>query len=300
MKSKARTAAPKASSDADAPAVPDPVPEGASVPEGVREIAAPWPLEISGVAAVPGGYAVVGDEDPKHGRFWPSGGRFALPGKLKGPESIAVGYGPDAAELWLLLGEKKGRIVDGVGGSYTLGKSFAEEDGRGAEGLAVRWHEERWQVAVAWEGGYYDAEGGKGGIFALPRVALLTWEPGAKPGGKKHRHRLERVFDLQVPLPSQNERFRVPDLIWDGDGILALLVSTDASREVRSHVWIQRFDLDGQPDRAPLKLEERWGAYCAGRNWEALDRTLDGAGLVLGFDEKDPDTRRVLVVFPYP
>ena len=270
-----------------------------AVPDGVIEIAAPWPLEISGVAAVPGGYAVVGDEDPAHGRFWPSGGRFALPGKLKGPESIAVGFGPDAAELWLVLGEKKRRVVDGVGGSYKLGKSFAEEDGRGVEGLALRWHEERWQVAVAWEGGYYDADGGKAGLFALPKVALLTWEPGAKQG-KKTQHSLERVFDLQVPLASETERFRVPDLVWDGDGILALLASTDASRKVRSHVWLQRFDLDGQPDGEALKLEERWGAYCAGRNWEALDRTLDGAGLVLGFDEKDAEERRFLAVMRYP
>ena len=41
---------------------------GFTPPAGVIEVAAPEPLEISGVAAVPGGYAVVGDDTDDHGR----------------------------------------------------------------------------------------------------------------------------------------------------------------------------------------------------------------------------------------
>ena len=59
---------------------------GEILPAGVSEVPAPHPLEISGVAAVPGGYAVVGDEDNEHGRIWPGGARFDFAGKLKGPE----------------------------------------------------------------------------------------------------------------------------------------------------------------------------------------------------------------------
>ena len=268
------------------------------LPTGVREVAAPWPLEISGVAAVPGGYLVVGDEDPKYGRIWPGGGRFALPAKLKGPESVAWAAAPSGETLCLVLGEKKRRLVDLQGGSCKLSKDFAEEHGRGCEGLALRWDETSgagWQAAVAWEGGFYDWDSPRKGEVAAPRIALLPWLPG-----KKQKMTTEAVITLELPQPSAGQRFRVPDLAWDGEGFLVLLASTDRTRKKRAHTWIQRFDLDGKPDGTPLKLEKAWGRYRDGKNWEALDRTFDGTGLVLGHDERDSEKHRALAVFNYP
>src|SRR4029453_2126930 len=102
-------------------------------PAGVSEVLAPHPLEISGVAAVPGGYAVVGDEDNEHGRIWPGGARFDFAGKLKGPESIDVGMGAADEALWLVLGENKGRLIDFDGGACEFAEPFPMRHGRGLE-----------------------------------------------------------------------------------------------------------------------------------------------------------------------
>ena len=264
-------------------------------PSGVTEIPAPHPLEISGVAAVPGGYAVVGDEDPKHGRIWPAGLKFKLPGKLKGPESIDVAFAPDGSELWLVLGEKKRKLVDLQGGKYTFGKEFDEVAGRGLEGVTARWQNGSWQVAVCWEGGFFDSKTKLEGKFTKPRVALLNWTPG-----KKRTKDPEKVFELDVIQPSRGQRFRAADLTWDAGDLLVLLASTDKKRDKKSHTWLQRFDLDGRRLGDPIKLEELWGSYRADKNWEALDHTLDGKGMVMGYDEKDEKKHRALVVFERP
>ena len=65
-----------------------------AVPPGVTEIEAPRPLEISGVAAVPGGYAAVGDDTADHGRLWPGGGHLKVDPKVEDMESIDVGFAP--------------------------------------------------------------------------------------------------------------------------------------------------------------------------------------------------------------
>ena len=54
-------------------------------PAGVSEVLAPHPLEISGVAAVPGGYAVVGDEDNEHGRICRAVPGSTSPANSRGP-----------------------------------------------------------------------------------------------------------------------------------------------------------------------------------------------------------------------
>jgi hypothetical protein len=268
---------------------------GEVLPAGVREVLAPRPLEISGVAAVPGGYAVVGDEANEHGRIWPGGGRFDFGGKLKGPESIDVGFGPQGLPLWLVLGENQHKLIDLEGGEYRLGDDFAAKDGRGPEGLAVRWQTDRWQVAIAWEGGFYDWHSPARGVCARPRIALLTWTRGRGVRGGP-----DATFELEVPEPSATERFRAPDLVFAGDDLLVLLASTDARREQRSHSWLQRFDFDGRPVGLPLKLEQAWGHYHDGKNWEGLSWTLCGTSLVLAHDEKDPERHRALAIMPYP
>ncbi len=269
---------------------------GETLPADLFEVEAPWPLEISGVAAIPGGYAVVGDEEPECGRIWPGGVRFALPGNLKGPESIDVGFRPDGEPLWLVLGEKRRRLIDLDGGQYEFDKRFKEKGGRGLEGVAVRWRDEAWQVAVVWEGGFFDwkPKTKLRGDFRKPKVAIFNWEPGEGPVS----NRLD-VIKLEVPMPSDTQRFRASDLVWDGDSVLVLLTSTDKRRQARDHTWLQRFDLAGQPVGEPFKLEERWGRYSEGKNWEAMDWTLNGDWLVLGYDTKDVQAHRALAVFAY-
>ena len=266
-----------------------------AVPPGVTEIEAPLPLEISGVAAVPGGYAVVGDDTEDHGRLWPGGGRLEVDPRVEDMEAIDVGFGPGGRELWLVLGESERRLSELGGASDRLPPHFEEVCGRGLEGLAVRWAAGLWQVAVVWEGGFYSTWRpgcDPPAAFAKPRVAILQWAPGKGVAGPL------REFELDVPVPDDGERFRATDLVWDGDGLLVLIASGNDKGKEFSHTWLQRFDLKGDAVGAPYKLEERWAAYWAGRNWEALDRTLDGAGLVIGFDEDDG--RRFLAVFPYP
>ncbi len=263
-------------------------------PAGVTEVPAPWPLETSGVAAVPGGYLVVGDDDDDHGHIWPGGKPWPLPPALRGVESVDVGFGPDGVELWLALAEASRTLADSVGGRYVFDKRFAQLCSRGLEGLALRWHNDGWDAAVVWEGGYVSKSciEPPPGTYLKPRVAILRWIPG------RGADRPPRVFDLDPPHPAEAERFRVTDLVWQGDSLLVLLSSKHASRhETYRFTWLQEFDLRGRPVGEPLKLEERWGTYRDGKNWEALDWTLDGR-LVMGYDAKTG--HRALAVFPYP
>ena len=227
---------------------------GQVLPAGVSEVLVPRPLEISGVAAVPGGYAVVGDEDSEHGRIWPGGASFDFGGRLKGPESIDVGFGAGGEAVWLVLGENKERLIDLDGGACELDDPLRMRHGRGLEGLAVRWRDGRWQVALAWEGGFYDWDSPARGTCAKPRIALLTWTRGEGMRGAP-----DAIFELDVPEPSARQRFRAPDLVFDKDGLLVLLASTDARRKRRRHTWLQRFDLAGRPISEPLRLAEGLG-----------------------------------------
>jgi|GEM_PF-3438118 len=267
---------------------------GATPPQGVTEIHAPEPLEISGVAAIPGGYAVVGDDTNDHGRIWPGGARWDINPKVKGPESLDVGFGPDGEEVWFVLGENKRRLSDLSGGTYKFPKAYKEICGRGLEGLAVRKADTGWEVAVLWEGGFYDTRKKKcdpPGVFAKPKVAIVFWSPGKGTEGPV------KEFELDVPELGNGERFRAPDLVWHDDELLVLLASEDRGKQHRSHTWLHRFTLDGAAVGEPLKLEEQWGPYREGKNWEALDWTLDGTGLVMGYDAKRG--HRALAVFAF-
>jgi hypothetical protein len=122
---------------------------------------------------------------------------------------------------------------------------------------------------------------------------LLRWRHGQGCDGVSER------IELEVPVPSAKQRFRAPDLTWAGDHLLVLLASTDKKRSKRKHTWLQRFDLEGAPHGAPLKLEKAWGEYHDGKNWEGLDWALSGTELVLAHDQKDPDRHRALTIFPY-
>ena len=268
------------------------------VPAGVVEVPAPHPPEISGVATVPGGYAVVGDETGDHGRYWPEGGRFAIRPRLEGPESIDVVQSPDGRTHWLILDENKRTLAGGTGTRFELPKVFEEVCGRGLEGLAARWRSGRIDVAVLWEGGFLDPGSkpevdcaAQKGTYRPPRIALLHWKPG------EGAQRIDAVIDLKTPDPGDGERFRAPDLVWTHDGFLVLLSSANSDDRGFSHTWLQRFDHDGEPFGVPLKLEAAWGSYRERKNWEALDWAIDGARLVMGYDSKSGSE---LVIFPAP
>ena len=267
---------------------------GEVLPVEAFEIEAPHPLEISGVASVADGYAVVGDEDPEFGRIWPAGTAFEIGGNLNGPESIAVGFGPAGEELWLILGEKRRTLIDLAGGRHRFSGKFREKEGRGLEGLAVKRTGGAWRVAMAWEGGFFDWKSDRAGEHAAPRIAVFTWIPGVGVGGRI------KTVKVAAPKPSRGQRFGVPDLVWDGDDLIVLLASTDKRRKHKAHTWLQRFAANGRPAGRPFKLEDEWGAYRDGKNWEALDWTLDRQSLVMGHDAKANRAYRALVVFPKP
>lgn len=279
------------------------------IPAGVIEIAAPKPQEISGVAALPpayNGYAVVGDENHKTGRIWPSGAKWTPSQKssekrAKGLEAVDVGIGPDGTEFWLVLGEDNRTLSTNDGRNFKLKKKYKEVCGRGPEGLSVRWNTDHWQIAVLWEGGYYKPKDCEDGLpdqkHDKPKVILFTWKPDAD------EPEFVRDFELNVTKhPSADQIFRSPDLAWRPaeDQLVVLLASSDKDgEEPHKHTWLQVFDLNGDPVSGipPYKLEKHWGALET-LNWEALDFTLDGTKLIMGHDAKGED--QVLALFPSP
>jgi hypothetical protein len=250
-------------------------------PAGVTELEIPRPREISGVAAVDGAFAVVGDEDDKHVHLWPGGERRKLPAGVKRPESIDIAADAEGEQLWLVLCEKRGRVRDFRGGKLSLGKAtrLDEAGGRGFEGLALKHADGRWQAAAVWEGGYFSGKEDRGKC-AQPVLALFDWLPGKGAAGPV------RKIALSVPEPGGEQRFRAPDLVWLGDDLLVLLVATDEKRKRQSFVWLQRFGPDGSPIGDPVRLEDLWGDYATKRKWEALDWAPGDRQLVLGHDAK--------------
>jgi hypothetical protein len=275
--------------------------EAQTKPPEITEIAAPEPDEISGVAAIPEGYAVVGDKTGGHGRIWPGGATWPIDPPLQMPESLDVEKGQDGKLHWFILDERLNRLVELEGRTINLRKRFEEVCGRGLEGLAVRLADDGgWDIAVLYEGGFYnfsckdprkDPEG-----FTKPRVAIMKQDldTGLIEDAKE--------FDLKVEVPAQDLRFRAPDLVWDGDGLLVLLSSLDkeGNKSGFAHKWLQHFDLDGNPAGDPTKLEDRWNSNLIGKNWEALDWTLDGRHLVMGYDSKSGGSELVIFPWPYP
>ena len=212
--------------------------EAETKPPEIIEIPAPEPDEISGVAAIPGGHAVVGNTTGDHGRIWPGGITWRIDPPLTDPESLDVEVGPDGKLHWFILDEDKRLLIDLVGGSFVLPEDYAEVCGRGLEGLAVRLaNDGAWDIAVLHEGGFYDdscedpRKDPRG--FTSPRVAILKWELDADV------ITVEREFELTVDMPAQDLRFRAPDLVWDGDGLLVLLSSgnKEGSPSGFSHKW---------------------------------------------------------------
>ncbi len=267
-------------------------------------VTAHGPLEISGVAALPGGagYAVVGDETASHGRIWPSGRAWKIRPDIEDLESLDVALDENGRVLWLVLGETDRLVAEpGKGGARArLPDSFREICGRGLEGLSLRRRDGEWHGVVLWEGGYLsprscapdDRARQRKTPSAKPKIGFFKWRAGtgivAPP----------RPVTLDAPsLPTG--LFHATDIAWHGDEMIVLLGSTGkGGGPPYAHTWLQRFRPDGSRVGKPVKLEEEWGRFREGKNWEALDVSPDGRTLILGYDAKSGSTS--LVLFPNP
>ena len=276
-----------------------------SIPDGVTEYVVDRPDEISGVAATRDGFVVIGDGVSRHYYSWPDGRVHRVWSEDKGRvcdgESIEVGYGDQQQRIRLYLGEDFAKVYVEAAPAIQLPRAFLEQCGRGAEGMSVKWSDNGWDLAVLWEGGYYSKKHepnndkkksckqieevactkDRGPHNAL--VALYWLSADAKA------HKLERVVTLQTKGLRDDryagERFRATDIAWYGDELLVLLGSTPKFKLT----WIQGFGLDGKPIQGRrLEMEDVWPEYRKGKNWEALDTTLDGRRLILGYDTKGP------------
>ena len=272
--------------------------------EAIGVVTAHGPLEVSGVSILPDGrrYAVVGDDTETHGRIWPGGSSWKIKPKIKDPESLDIAATDSGEVLWLILGEEE-RLVgepQSERARSQLGSEFRPICGRGLEGLSLRWKDGDWQAVVLWEGGYYDSKQCdkadvailKSSPVARPKMAILSWEKGLGI------EMISQTIELNVPVPP-NGHFRATDLAWLDDNLVVLLGSTGKDgKEPYAHTWLQRFDLNGNQVGDPVKLEEKWGSFREGRNWEALDITSDGRTFVMGYDSKDGSSQ--LAVFANP
>ena len=200
---------------------------------------------------------------------------------------------------------------------------LAEVGERGLEGVAVRaCDSERSHIAVVWEGGYMRTE-----ELAAPLARrdgeVLLGDRSARPVIFTHTlgaDTLEvrtiadtsgRYIELQTALLPGDEpaaqRFRVPDLVWhklDGDrwGFIALLNSSSAEPVRFDYVWLQRFDLQGQPVGDPIDLDAKLPANLRGLNWEGLAWYEEGKSLVLIDDisEERPGGPPYVVIVALP
>lgn len=289
-----------------------------NLPGGAHKVIVTWPHEVSGVAVIDGGYLVVGDENPKHYYTWPQGTAHEVwsadKSRVCDGEAIDVGYGPDGRQIHLLLGEDFHTVYIRGSSPIRLPEAFSEQCKRGVEGLSVRWSNGGWDLAVMWEGGIPDKKHSPNErkskkckpvrkvncpLDLEPRDALvalyrLSADLTSVTHGKTITLETSRLLEIEEP----EEVFRATDLTWYGDQLLVLLGSMPlpgVKGAVHRRTWIQGFGLDGSLNETmQLRLEDLWKNYRKGKNWEAMDTTLDGRRLVLGYDI---DGTSELVVF---
>lgn len=268
------------------------------------------PTEVSGVTWLPTngqGFAVVGDDDGKHGKVWPGGQSWSVdfPITVESSldlESLDVGFDKQGNELWLLLSENHQTVFEKGGASFQLPTEYKEVHNVGTEGISVRWNpiKKAWDVAVVWEGGFYKTN--PCGSHVSPKVAVFEWVKGQgiKSGSLKE-------FKLKLKTPSDGQVFRAPDLTWYdsvNEKVVVLLSSTACGQgSPYIHKWLQVFDFDGNPSSGfePFKLEisDAWQNCCGRKNWEALDTDPDYSRFVLGFDSKESRSFLVTIASPF-
>ena len=242
--------------------------------------------EVSGVAFLKKGFSVVGDDTPEYAVNVPSNTKLEFLESIEDLESIEVSYDDHNRKQFLVISESNRSIIDHTGKSYQFDEFFEEECGKGIEGLTLRRVANQWQVAVLWEGGFYNLE--KNGCDKtspekkLPIVAVMNWEFGVGViGGVSYKQ-------LRVPVINDKEAFRAPDLTWYGDSWLVLLSSTGETADLPfNHTWIAKFNQDGEYIDTYIKMENELPEIRRSRNWEALDWSDEKNQLVIGYDSED-------------
>ena len=220
----------------------------------------------------------------------------------------------------VVLSEDAHALFDSEGLVVRYDDDFAEVDGRGLEGLAVRTGaDEGSEIAVLWEGGYVASLLPPHPVARRPRVLVHRLAAGARPGTLAGAD-VERSVELSVFEPPghepQAQRFRAPDLVWhrwrdpatgaDVDGWIVLLSSgwaeppvpgsveecalREAGKPLRwCHRWLQRFTLDGQRAGDPFDLDDVLPGNVRTKNWEGMGWFEPGRSLVLVYDESLAD-----------
>ncbi len=188
--------------------------------------------------------------------------------------------------------------------------SMAGIGGRGMEGLAIR---SDGQVAGLWEGGYFTPEylptwiEDVGELTAGPMRPLLCVHTIPATSDIRVCWRGEGAKALQVPVtPDASQSFRATDLVWSADGqsLLVLLSSLDATSTIFRYKWLQRFSVDGDPIGEPLNLCGR-GYLPAhlrsgkGGNYEGLGWFEPGKSLVIINDYSEAATAVIIAVDPW-
>lgn len=257
-----------------------------AAPAGVTEVDAPKPLEISGVATIPGGgtrgpetrFLVVGDGEPRFGVLWPGGSQEEFRLSIPDLESVAYGRDGKGHELVLALSEDNRTVYGSEGGQFVLPESWQEVCGRGAEGLALRHDSKDWKVAVLFEGGPLSS--GCAEEVVPTKIAIIDWKAGV--GATSVR----REVEVMLGSPSPNQWFRVTDLVWNGSGWIVLAGSVGPrAKSPYLHTWLIEVRADGSQGETLFKLEDAWPSYWR-KNWEAMDWVEPGTSLVLGHDSK--------------
>lgn len=292
----------------------------AQPPEGVNEVTVHCPNEVSGVAAAESGFVVVGDGEPRYVFEFPTNNKRQIAfgnkaGNICDPEAIDVGYKPDGTAVVFILGEDSKTIFVEDGTPIVLPPEFYERCNRGAEGLSVKWSDGGWNLVALSEGGIPNKKHVPNQAKKLnckkvkaakcplekaiynPVLAYYRVSQDGKIAELKAMSILRTSHLLAEVAPSQ--AFRATDVTWFEEGLLVLLGSGPISRKAKDgfrHTWIKGFKLDGTPiDNMTIKLEELWGDYREGKNWEGLDTTLDGRNLILSYDSES--TPSELVIF---
>lgn len=292
-----------------------------ALPTGVTEVMAPEVEEISGIATIPGGYAVVGDDEEDRALLTTSDATIAFPFPIADAESIDMVATIAGEQLWFVLSEddRTVYVFNTKGVSYpsiVLPDAFTEDRGYGAEGLAVRrpGPGDRFEVAVLWQGGCLATKRKKGCIeHSMPKIIRYLWQPD------REAEQVGGLVALNIPpMPdiygktTTGHYFSGKDLVWNGNGWLVLISSEYAGKredEVQNkYTWLYQFDFAGQPQTTTLlhdnpsasvvKLEQCWGTYRDDKNWEALDWAEEKSALVTGYDVEEEPVPLSVVDFP--
>ena len=284
-------------------------------------------ISASGIARVGSDLIIVGD-DTRSTLFryrlqaddWPSGSGPLLAVIEIGTANTEKFGGTGAVDLESVDVLLDGRIVvlsetlkallsrDSLVAIYP--DPMGEIGGRGLEGVAVRGDG---QIAALWEGGYFSPEylptwiPGTGEIQSGPMRALLCVHSLPAVAEIEVCKGKDEVVPLQLPAtPDATQAFRATDLVWgeDGQSLIVLLSSGDATTTVFRYKWLQRFSTSGVPIGDPVNLCDRGYLPAQVRtgkagNYEGLGWFEPGKSLIMINDYSGAATAVIIAIDPW-